>query len=69
MSYDKTELFISSLIRLIVYVILLKITRDYKYIQTILYIIILINIIYIIIIVMKTPIVRVGMEQSISGLD
>ena len=69
MSYDKTELFIISVIRLIVFIILLKSTHNYKYVRVILYIIILLNLIYLIIIITKTPVLSVGKDKSILGLD
>lgn len=68
MSYDKTELFITSLIRLIIYVILLKITEKYDNIQIILYLIILINVVYLIIIIYKTPVLSVNRDKSVLGI-
>jgi phosphate starvation-inducible membrane PsiE len=69
MSYDKTEIFITSLIRLVIYIILLKSTKKYNSIQIILYIFILLNLIYMIVIILKTPILSVNQDKSVLGLD
>ena len=69
MSYDKTELFIVSLIRLLIYIILLNSLQKYNYIQKILYVIILLNLIYLVIIVIKTPVLSINIDKSIMELD
>lgn len=69
MSYDKTELFIVSLIRLLIYIILLNSLQKYDYIQKILYVIILLNLIYLVIIVIKTPVLSINTDKSIMGID
>ena len=68
LSYDKTELFIVSLIRLLIYIILLNLIKKHDYIQKILYVIILLNLIYLFVIIIKTPILSVNTDKSIMSV-
>lgn len=71
-SYDKTELFIVSLIRLIIYIIIYYMLEDmmnlesHRIIKYLLLISIWVNILYIGIVVSKNPLYSMGSEQSIA---
>jgi len=69
-STDKTSLFIISLIRLLMYIIIYYVLNDImdfeenKIIQYLLIIIILVNILYTGVVVAKTPVFSIGADRS-----
>lgn len=73
MSYDKTELFIVSLIRLIIYVIIYFVVDEnidlqkYRILKYILLVFIAINIVYLGLVVSKNTLFSAGSTQSIFG--
>lgn len=69
MSYDKTELFLQSTIRLIIYIIILKFVEKNNILRNTIYIIIFINLVYLITVTLKTPTIRANNDKSILNLE
>ncbi len=68
-NYDKTELFIQSLIRLLIYVLLLECTKNYDVITYILYVILIVNLVYLIIIVFKKSVYINNTDKNMLELN
>lgn len=74
-SYDKTELFIISLTRIFIYIIIYYLLDEsisldnYRIIKYILLVIIFANIIYIGAVISKKTVFNIGSDQSITGYE